>query len=163
MDQVRWGRDKALWAEYTVATMASIPFAQWQPVSNFLHELFKGRRGDIYPAIVGLEGVVLGFVVAALTIVLGYANSSRFELIKGTKNYAAIFRAYIQAAKWMGFALAYGVIALVFDTDEGPNSPLCLLLFVTLGLACFRFARVIYITEKVVKVVVNSNSRAPGA
>ncbi|GAB7049387.1 hypothetical protein [Catenuloplanes indicus] len=163
MEPVHWGRDKSLWIEYAIVTAVAIPLAQWQPISNFLHELFKGRRGDIYPAIVGLEGVVLGFVVAALTIVLGYANSPRFELIKGTKNYAAIFRAYIRAAKWMALALTYGMAALIFDTDEGPNSPLCFLLFATLTLACIRFGRVIYITEKVVKVVVNSHSRAPGA
>lgn len=160
---VQWGRDKALWAENGIVGIVAIPLGQWAPVSDFLHELFDDRRKDIYPAIVGLEGVVLGFVVAALTIVLGYANHSRFDVMKGTANYGGIFRAYTRSAKWAAFALVYGIAALIFDTDDNPNSPLCLMLLASLVLASVRFAWVLYITEKVVKVVVNARPRAPGA
>lgn len=157
-----WKRDRALWVEFVLITAIAIPLGQWSPVSDAVHEYLQGRRGDVYPALVGLEGTILGFIVAALTIVLGYANSPRFEVLRATKHWESIFRSYTRAAKWTGLALMYGIITLLVDTDDSPNSPLTLMLLLSGLLASIRVSRMLYITEKVVKVVVNVQPRAAG-
>ncbi|MEU8232839.1 hypothetical protein AB0C12_24935 [Actinoplanes sp. NPDC048967] len=157
-----WKRDISLWVEFIMMTMVAIPLAQWAPVNKAIHEYLAGRRGDVYPAIVGLEGTILGFVMASLTIVIGYASAPRFEILRGTRHWAAIFRSYTIASKWTAVALIYGLVALFADTDDAPNSPLALMLMLSALLAAVRLARVLYITEKVVKVVVNAHPRRPG-
>jgi hypothetical protein len=159
---LRWRRDWALWIEFFVVTAVSVPVAQWSPVSDSIHSCLRDRRGDVYPAVVGLEGTILGFVLAALTIVLGYANSPRFEPLRQTRHWEAVFRAYTRAAKWTAVALVYGLVVLMFDTDSAPNSPLSLMLLLTSLLAAIRVARVLYITEGVVRVVIHARPRQPG-
>src|SRR5205823_2810587 len=70
------------------------------PVEAFL----KTRRGTLYGAALSVHAGLLGFVLATTTVVLGYAQSERFEVLRASRHYRALYRT-LTAAIGM-FALA---------------------------------------------------------
>ncbi|MFF0378957.1 hypothetical protein [Actinoplanes missouriensis] len=128
----------------------------------FIEEVLNDNRGDLYPAIVGLEGTILGFVLAALTIVLGYSQAPRFEILRKSRHWQSIFRTYIRSVKWTGLALVAAILGLVFDRNNAPNPVISIVVASTGAGATFWLWRVLFVTEGVVKVVANSKERPPG-
>jgi hypothetical protein len=152
-----------IWLESGIVVALSVPLGQWSVVDSTLRGFLENRRGVVYPAIVGLEGTILGFVIASLTIVIGYVNSPRFAILKGTRHWEGIFVAFAGGAKWTAGALVFALAALFFDRDSAPNTPLSMMLFISALLAAVRVGRVLYVTEKVVKVIVQARPREAGA
>jgi hypothetical protein len=157
-----WTRDYAHWVYATASVVAALALVRWTYVDNFIREVLNDNRGDFYPAIVGLEGTILGFVLAALTIVLGYSQAPRFELLRRSRHWASIFRIYIRSVKWTGLALVAAISGLVFDRDDAPNPAISLVVAINAVGAAFWLCRVLYVTEGVVKVVANTKERAAG-
>ena len=157
-----WRRDYWLWVLFFVIGLVSPPVGQLGPVDSFIRDVLEDRRGGIYSVLVGLEGTVLGFIIAALTIVIGYSTSPRFEILRDSRHWSAIFQAYTRGAKGIAVALLFALVGLIFDSDKAPNAPLTVANTAALLVAGVLISRVIYVTERVVKVVINTRPRAAG-
>lgn len=157
-----WRRDYGHWVFAAISVAGAVALVRWTKLDNLIKEILNDNRGDLYPAIVGLEGTILGFVLAALTIVLGYSQAPRFETLRKSKHWQSIFRTYIRSVKWTGLALIAAITGLIFDRNNAPN-PAISIVVASSGLAAtFWLWRVLFVTEGVVKVVVNSKDRPPG-
>jgi hypothetical protein len=55
---------------------------------------------------------LLGFIVAILAIVLGYAQASRFEIVRKSPHWTALFESYTRAVRWSAYATAFFLIGL---------------------------------------------------
>lgn len=120
------------------------------------------RRDGIYPAMLSLEGTLLGFVLAALTIVLGYSQSGRLKLLHRSSHWSSIFHSYTDTLRWTSVATVVALLALLFDRDDSPFSSLAVLCFWAAAFALFFIFRMLWITEKIVKLVILQRPRNPG-
>jgi len=105
---------------------------------------------------------MLGFALATLTVVLGYAQSPRFQVLRDSPWFAALFARFTAALRVL--ALAFAALAgLLFDRND---APLAVLTAAAAGSTVAALARVVHllsVLEKVVRVVTTDPSRPPGA
>lgn len=90
--------------------------------------------------------------MAVLTIVLGYAQASRFDIVRKSRHWSALFDSYTGAMRWSAYATASFLIGLLVDRDSDPHpvvTALCM-------------ARMLWVTERVVRVVISPGAREPG-
>lgn len=69
---------------------------------HFQHQLdafLAGRRKDLYTAAVSLHTALLGFVLATFTIVVGYAQSDRFTLLRESRWYRALLATFLEGLR----------------------------------------------------------------
>src|SRR5262245_58895757 len=97
------------------------------PAGAALVKFLNGRRDGLYSTLAGLEGTILGFVLAALTIVLGYSQSPRFEIIRQSKHWGSIFGIYLSGIRWTALATVFAVAGLLLDRVSSPSRPVILL------------------------------------
>lgn len=90
-------------------------------VHRHLYSYLANQRGGLYTTLLTVEGTLLGFVVAVLTIVLGYAQASRFEIVRRSPHWAALFGSYTRAMRWSAYATASFLIGLLADRDSSPH------------------------------------------
>lgn len=109
-----------------------------------------------------LEGTLLGFVLAALTIVLGYSQSPRFAVIRQSRHWSVLFGIYLSGVRWTALATVFSLTALILDKDRSPNMISAELSAVSLVFSAVFITQVLWATEGVVKVVISERSRAPG-
>ena len=124
--------------------------------------LLDGRRNDIYPALVGLAGSLLGFTVASLTILIGYAESPRLDIIRRSEQWDNLFTAFTASIRWSGYVTILSILATLFDQEGAANFGLQSALVVGLGVMACLIARMIWVLHAVLDVVSRPGNRAPG-
>jgi hypothetical protein len=126
-------------------------------------EFLKDRRQDLYAALVGVHITMLGFALATLTVVLGYAQSARFKVLRDSQWFSALFGVFTEALRVLALAFAAALAALLFDRDDAPLSVLTAVAAGTTAAALASIVRLLTVLEKVVRVVTADPARAPGA
>lgn len=120
------------------------------------------RRSDLYASLLGLEVTLLGFTVAVLAIVLGYSQAPRFEIVRRSRHWKGLFGSYTRAMRWTACAALGALAALLLDREDAPNLPATVACFVSLFFSVIFVVRMLWVTERVVAVVIAARPRAPG-
>lgn len=144
-----------------VAVVVAVAFA-WR-CNNTLGSAVEGHRDGLYGALAGVHAGLLGFVLAALAIVLGYAQLERFEAVRVGGHFPTLFDIYLAGVRTHTLALIACLVALFADRDDKPRELVTALVLALTALAIARLLRVIWVTRLVVGVVVKPTERAPGA
>ncbi|MER7209865.1 hypothetical protein ABT340_22630 [Streptosporangium sp. NPDC000239] len=131
-------------------------------VNNPVQGILVGRRKEIYAAVLGLHGTLLGFIIAAITIALTFVNSPRFEILRRTKQWPRLFGSYTRSMRWAAMATLLSFIALLVDNDARPNQLAATLCFSAVFFATLALTRMLWVTEKTVKVAISAKPRLPG-
>jgi hypothetical protein len=131
-------------------------------VHHHLYSYLANQRGGLYTTLLTVEATLLGFVVAVLTIVLGYAQASRFEVIRKSPYWTALFESYTRAVRWTAYATVLFLIGLLVDRDSSPHPVVTALCMAGLLMSAAVLARMLWVTERVVWVVVTPAARKPG-
>jgi len=131
-------------------------------VHRHLYSYLANQRGDLYTTLLTVEATLLGFIVAILAIVLGYAQASRFEIVRRSPHWTSLFESYTRAVRWSAYATALFLIGLLGDRDSSPHPVVTALCVAGLLMSAATLAWMLWVTERVVWVVVTSGARKPG-
>lgn len=131
--------------------------------AGVLDEFLLDRRQDLYGAIVGVHTTMLGFVLATLTVVLSYAQSPRFEVLRASGWMPALFSVFTNALWVFSFAFVLAFAALLFDQDEHPVDLLAALVAGSTVSAIAGLGHLLLVLAKVVPIITSSAARPPGA
>jgi hypothetical protein len=137
----------------------------WQLVSfpdGFVAALFDGRRKDLYNAILSLSGSLLGFVLATLAIVIGYAQSERFALLRASRWHLSLYQTFVQCVHALLAAVVFSLLGLFADREKVPVPAIAALTLGAVLIALLRLGRTMYVFQRVVHIVTTSGSREPG-
>ena len=117
----------------------------------------------IYSALSGLQGALLGFVLAALTIVLGYSQSDRFAVVREAGQLQSLFNVYLAGVRTSGIAVTLTVVGLLADTHAHSRSVITGVVLAICLLTVLRLVRVLWVTNLVVHAVAQPAERQAGA
>jgi hypothetical protein len=145
-----------LWAEFALSVLIGIAAAYWIHYRNgaVICDRFLGQnRATIYGTLATIFGSLLGFVITAASIVLGFSGSESLAVVRGSKHYPTLWRVFTASIRALAFATVVSVIALVIDRDGQPNRTiLCLLVFAVV-LAALRIWRCVWVIEQIIFLV----------
>jgi hypothetical protein len=131
-------------------------------VHRHLYSYLANQRGGLYTTLLTVEATLLGFIVAILAIVLGYAQASRFEIVRRSRHWTGLFSAYTRAVRWSACATALFLVGLLGDRDSSPHPVVTALCMAGLLMSAAALAWMLWVTERVVWVVVTPAGRKPG-
>jgi hypothetical protein len=131
-------------------------------VHRHLYSYLANQRGGLYTTLLTVEATLLGFIVAILAIVLGYAQASRFEIVRRSRHWTGLFSAYTRAVRWSACATALFLVGLLGDRDSSPHPVVAALCMAGLLMSAAALAWMLWVTERVVWVVVTPAGRKPG-
>lgn len=145
-----------LWCESIVVALAwglFVTWGVWCGGHEQLLEFMAGRRGTIYGVLAGIFGSLLGFAIAAETIVLSLSGSDKLSVVRSSEHYPTLWRVFRWTIRTLALATVAALIALLLDRDKQPwMAWLYVCAFFTL-LAIAHLARTIWVLEQVVDVV----------
>lgn len=139
-----------------MAAGAAGAFALWLAVAGGeadFNRLLTGNRGAVYGALASIFGALLGFVIAAIAIVLGYAPTEQFAFIREQGQYHVLWKIFIRSIEALGTATIIALVALVFDTEHSPSGLMQVAVVFATVWAILSLSRVIWAIKKVVALV----------
>jgi hypothetical protein len=162
---IRWWKAQFLLAELGLALVVALAFALWAARLGggaVVDETLKGNRATMYGAIASICGSLLGFTIAAVAIVLGYASNERLVIVRESRHYATLWRVFIAAMRSLGLATVVALAGLILDREA---APLPVVLYVCAGttvLAALRVARCLWVFERVIELVTATSKQRAG-
>jgi hypothetical protein len=159
-----WWRRHFLNTELLLALVLGLGFFIWTGYAGgylIVDSVLREVRPTLYSALATIYGSLFGFVIATVTIVLGFSGSPRLELVRNSTYYPTLWRVFSSTVRVLACATLAALVALVFDRADSP-APLLLSVIVFSGLlAVFRLGRCIWVLENVIKIVTKPTPRQP--
>lgn len=152
----KWWRRNFLQAEFflwLVATVWFIGWWKWFRGDTVLGSLVRNNRAQIYGTLASLFGSLLGFVITALSVVLGFSASERLKIVRSSAYYKQLWEVFTSAIRVLGITTVLWLVALFFDR-EPVQRPLLLLSCLSLSiLSALRLMRCVWVLERIVEVL----------
>lgn len=137
-------------------------FALPAGVQKQIGDTLSPDSSAVYGALVGLQGSLLGFVLAALTIVLGYSQAPSMAILRDSGQLLNLFRVYLAGIRSHALATAIAIVALVISSGYATSTFLAWLVALSSIITAFRLGRSLWATREVVVVVSGDRARGPG-
>lgn len=145
-----------------VTVLAALALGTGEPNTR-LRALLGDDRATLYGTIAAVAGSLLGFVLAAATIILTVAGSARLNRVTESNRYGDLWRVFLAATKGLGLVTVAALGALLFDRKDSPQPAFTYGLFLLSLIASLQIATCIWILEKVTNLMVKERaSPKPG-
>jgi hypothetical protein len=158
----RWGRPGKLWKqhflaiEFLLSLLSATAFWIWMQHFGGLSivaDLLKSNRAAVYGTLATIFGSLLGFVITAMSVVMGLVSSAQLKIVTGSKHYKQLWDVFTSTTKALGLATIIALAGLIFDRDSAPRWSIlevCVFAFV---LCVVRLARCLWVLEMIVRIL----------
>ena len=126
----------------------------WLGGSAIVNSILYQNRSTVYGAIASILGSLLGFVITALSIIIGYSTNEKFEFLKSTKHYFTLWKVLLDTIKALSIATAAMIVGLIFDRDTYPHDLILCFCVFTIFLSVFRLKRCVWVLENVIHIII---------
>lgn len=150
-----WGRH-FLVLEFGLAVLLTTVFAVWLCAFDGvtpMSALLQGNRAALFGAIASILGSLLGFVITATSIVLGFSTSDRLAVVRESAQYPTLWKTFSATIRALAFATIVALGCLLFDRDAAPTAWLAIPLVFVVLLSLLRITRTIWVLEQIVGLV----------
>ena len=147
-------------AEFLAVVVAGAVFAMWVLAldgESTVDRILQGHRGTVYGTLAAIFASLLGFVLTTTSIVLGYSQSERFEILRNSIHYETLWRTFTSAIRVLAFGAVAAFAALLLDRDNDPKIVATVSVAVIALLALVRTARVIWALEGIIRIVTRTS------
>lgn len=106
------------WVEAIAVTVLVGAFLASTLFDNFAETLKDDRRSDIYTSLASTAGALLGFVLAALSILVALPSTERIEALRGHPSWPRVPQSYFRAARALLGAVVFCTLGIPLDSAE---------------------------------------------
>ena len=149
-------RKHFLGAELMLAIALTVAFGVWVRYAHGtrqVNKLIGGQRSAVYGTLATLDGALLGFVIATTAIVLAFAPTDQFQILRDSAHYQTLWRTFTSTIRALAVATAVAIIALLVDRDGRTNTLVMVFCAGTTLLSALRLWRSVWALEGTIKVV----------
>jgi hypothetical protein len=149
-------RQRFLVVEGILAILATVCFAVWYwrfGGAVAVSALLKDNRAALYGTMASIFGSLLGFVITAKSIVLGFSASDRLAVVRESAQYPVLWKTFSATIRTLGGATVVALLCLLIDRDSAPVPWLVVLLVLATALALARIGRTIWVLEHIIMLV----------
>jgi hypothetical protein len=136
-----------------IATAAVFALVGSGATGTRLGDWLSNDRAALYGTVAALAGSLLGFVLAAATIILTIAGSPRLARVTGSNQYVALWSMFLMATKGLGALTLWSLAALVLDRDSSPVPLMTYGLLFLSVIAALQIGTCVWILERVTRLM----------
>ncbi len=116
--------------------------------------LLNGNRSAVYGTLAQISGTLLGFVITALSIIIGYSSSEKFDFLRKSRHYHTLWEVLLSTIKVLSITTVWMIIGLVVDRDKSPvDFIVCMSIFFILLSGC-RLYKSLRVFENVIAIII---------
>lgn len=130
-----------------------VSWSAWLDKGVFISQIFAESRGVIYSTLAALFGSMLGFVITSVSIILGYANNEKLEIVRESRYYPTIWTVFKSTIKILAVATLLALLGLIADKDAQPLDFILYLNIYFVVISFFRIGRCIWVLENIIAIV----------
>lgn len=111
------------WTERVVSVVLLVSFALSTTRTNYEETLTQGLRESLYASLAGTAAALLGFVLAALAILVALPSSERLDALRQHPKWERVPTAFFRASRALLAVLVLATLGIPLDSATDPWSP----------------------------------------
>ena len=115
-------------------------------------QALDGIRASFYGTIAQIEGALLGFVIAGVSILLTMSESPAMKILKTSPYFRIIYDVFTNSAKYFAISTVTPLVAMLFDKDQAPNLYFTYLVVWCVIISILRLARCLWILNEIIEI-----------
>jgi len=152
-----------LWLELLFAAAAAMAFMGFTELAwghGCFADFLKGSRQPVYGSVASLTGSLLGFVIAAVPITLGFVQMPRLKVVRDSEAYPEVFRIFFQGIYWLSFAAVWSLVALLTDTDASPRVYVAYIMVFLFLASAVRVCRCVWVLKRITTIATQDHVKS---
>jgi hypothetical protein len=121
--------------------------------------LLAGNRSAIYGTLSSIFGSLLGFVITAVSIIIGVWGAEKLTLLRESQSASQLWLIFTSTTRWLGLATVLSLAGLIGDRDGKPVHAILYLTIVVATITIARLGRSIWALENVVSLLATPSSK----
>jgi hypothetical protein len=138
--------------------MGLLPIWIHDDLDDFIQGLQPETLSDLFRTGAQIFGALLGFVMAALAILLTLGQTESIRKLYRTRRSRDIFRMYTMTSTWLGIATVLCIVGLVFNRRADLGWPVPWAVLWVSVVALWRLGWSVWILGQVVELVVGDHA-----
>lgn len=116
--------------------------------SDFIASLHQNRQA-IYSGVISTSGSMLGFVLATVSIIVGFVQTPKFKALRSSKHHATLYDVFFSTVYALALLTILGFVALFVDPDAHPRPFMTYAVWSLSVLSTVRVIRCVSVLKKV--------------
>lgn len=108
------------WFEALLTVALVVAFLVASGADDFATTLDDQTRSELYGSLAGTSGALLGFILAALAILVALPSSDRLEALRDHPKWPRVPSSYFRASRALLVALVLCTLGIPLDSDRDP-------------------------------------------
>lgn len=158
----RFWRRHFLSVEFLLAVILAAAFSVWYlrfDGAAATSAALQGNRATLYGTLASILGSLLGFVITATSIVLGFSTSERLAVVRESTEYPTLWKTFSSTIWTLALSTIVSLLCLVFDRDSSPSRWFAIPFVFVLLLSLLRISRTIWVLERIIALVTRPVSK----
>jgi hypothetical protein len=142
--------------EVLLALVVTAAFVFWYYFADgvvVVNRVLAQNRGQVYGTLASILANLLGFVIAAVTILLTLWPMKALKLLKDSAHAETLWVLMKSAMRWLALSTVACLVAMLLDRDAAPEPLLLHVTIFFLAVTLFRIVRTIWVLERVIDIV----------
>ncbi len=122
---LRLWKEHFLLAEGGFALLLTVSFGIWYSSfgrASATSSLLSGNRATLYGTVASISGSLLGFVITATSIVIGFSATDRLAVVRERKQYPMLWRTFSATIRALALTTIVALLCLLLDRDAAPHT-----------------------------------------
>ncbi len=128
------------WTETLLVAALIVAYFLSTNIRGFQASMTQGARTALYATLAGISGALLGFVLAALAVLVALPGSDRIQALRGHPKWPRVPSAYVRASLALLAAVIVCTFGIVLDAGQSARQ---VYEAVTVGVVSFALVRVL--------------------
>lgn len=111
------------WVDVGLVAVLVVVFLLATGSKHFASDFTASLRGQLYGSLAGTSGALLGFVLAALAILVALPSSDRIDILRAHHSWQRVPSSYFRAAAGLLAALILCTVGIGADAGDKPWVP----------------------------------------
>jgi hypothetical protein len=111
------------------------------------------NRAAVYGALATISGSLLGFVIAAFSILVTVSESAKLTIVRGSKHYPTLWRVFTNAMRLLSVGTVTCLLAMALDEEQHPSQTAVFLAFSGTTLAFVGCGRCLWVFEQLIGIL----------
>lgn len=152
---MNWWKKNFLIAELFLSILLAILVTIWSEYYGrpYIEYILDNNRSSIYSTLAAIFGALLGFVITAASIVLGYSENEKLSVVTNSLYYPQLWGVFVSNIRVLGLATLISLVSLLIASNDTNIGIVVYLNIWILLLVLLRLWRVIWVLENIIGLI----------
>lgn len=147
-----WFIDHRARSELGLTAALVVAFVAASRTASFKEALNEETRSALYGSLAGTSGALLGFVLAALAILVALPSTERLQALQDHPEWKRVPSSYFRASRALLAVLVLATVGIALDSAQEPKTVYGALTVIAVSLALVRVAAAVVALDQIMAV-----------